>query len=263
MNIEFLGKLHPFMVHFPIGIIPIIVFFHLITYYKKDLIKPEGYFYLWCLASISALLTIGFGWINLNYAGAPISPKEDLHESLGYFVAFLCVVNLVLWKLILQEKKLKNAYYISVATLVISLSYGGHLGAELTHGSLNPFDFFSTPNHKTHSTTPPTITQPSKITKPTVSFKENIEPILQEYCYDCHSDKKQKGRLRLDTYEFILAGGKNGKVVISKNAQKSELFGRIILPEDDEDVMPSKGDLLNNSQIELIKNWINQGAKNN
>ena len=42
MNIEFLGKLHPLLVHFPIGIIPLIALFQLLMWKKKVWITKEG-----------------------------------------------------------------------------------------------------------------------------------------------------------------------------------------------------------------------------
>ena len=40
-----------------------------------------------------------------------------------------------------------------------------------------------------------------------------IQPIFQTKCYSCHSSKKQKGGLRLDKYDLIMKGGKDGKII--------------------------------------------------
>jgi hypothetical protein len=34
----------------------------------------------------------------------------------------------------------------------------------------------------------------------TTEFKEKIEPLLQDYCYDCHGDGADKGDFVLDEY---------------------------------------------------------------
>lgn len=107
-----------------------------------------------------------------------------------------------------------------------------------------------------------------------VDFEKQILPIIKESCIKCHKApykdkrgrmKKPKGGLRLDTKALILAGAKkkNGDVVqVIKpgNPDESSFYTLTILPEDDEDVMPAKGDLLTKEQQELIKNWIKQGA---
>jgi len=93
-----------------------------------------------------------------------------------------------------------------------------------------------------------------------VDFAKEIQPIFQKSCVQCHGDEKQKGGLRLDTKEGAMKGGKDATAIKPGDATKSDLYHRIILPEDSDDVMPSKGDLLTKAQTDLIRDWINQGA---
>jgi mono/diheme cytochrome c family protein len=90
-------------------------------------------------------------------------------------------------------------------------------------------------------------------------FAKHIQPIFEGRCLECHGAKKQKGDLRLDTKEALLKGGKDGKVLAAK-AGESELFKRVSLPKDDDDIMPPKGDPLTKEQIDFLKEWINKGA---
>ena len=96
-----------------------------------------------------------------------------------------------------------------------------------------------------------------------VDFVREIEPILREACVQCHGPEKQKGKLRLDTREALLKGGEDGLSVEPGNPDKSDLFRRITLPEDDDDVMPPKGKTahLSAAQIDRVKRWIASGAK--
>ncbi len=87
-----------------------------------------------------------------------------------------------------------------------------------------------------------------------------IAPILKDRCNDCHSDEKQKGDLRLDTPEWIRKGGKSGPLLIAGIPQDSLLYESIALPEDDPDIMPSKGKPLTERQIAFIRRWIAEGA---
>ena len=38
-------------------------------------------------------------------------------------------------------------------------------------------------------------------------FERKVRPVLAANCFECHGDKKQKGELRLDSLDAILAGG--------------------------------------------------------
>ena len=107
-------------------------------------------------------------------------------------------------------------------------------------------------------------------TKP-VNFEQQIWPIFEKNCIECHRapyvDKngrrrKPKGKVRLDTKSGIQKS-KKGKLVIAKKADKSMLVESITLPADDEDRMPppKKGGPLAKAQIDLIKRWIDEGAK--
>ena len=94
-------------------------------------------------------------------------------------------------------------------------------------------------------------------------FVRDIQPILAEACVDCHGPEKQKGKLRLDTREALLKGGEDGQVVEIGSPEKSDLFRRLILQEDDDDVMPPKGKTahLTAVQVEQVRKWIAAGAK--
>ena len=92
-------------------------------------------------------------------------------------------------------------------------------------------------------------------------FEHVIQPILQDYCHTCHSQKKQKGKLRLDTHEFILAGGESGNTVVPYDPEASEMMIRTRLSEDQEDRMPPEGKPRpTNDQLVLLSWWVEQGA---
>ena len=43
---------------------------------------------------------------------------------------------------------------------------------------------------------------------PAFFYGAHVEPIFINHCYSCHGPDKQKGRLRLDSYELLMRGGK-------------------------------------------------------
>jgi hypothetical protein len=96
-------------------------------------------------------------------------------------------------------------------------------------------------------------------TQSTVDFVRDIQPILQNSCYECHGSQKTKAHLRLDSAAGILKGGETGSIVVPGRSEQS-LIVRRILGLDGDDRMPKDGDPLTPAQIALIKSWIDQGA---
>jgi hypothetical protein len=93
-----------------------------------------------------------------------------------------------------------------------------------------------------------------------LDFAKDIQPILQQQCFKCHGAEKQKGKLRLDSRDAAIKGGKGGPALLAGDAAKSELIRRISLPKTDDDFMPTEGEPLPKEHIELLKQWIDQGA---
>ncbi|MHB8521616.1 MAG: c-type cytochrome domain-containing protein [Limisphaerales bacterium] len=93
-----------------------------------------------------------------------------------------------------------------------------------------------------------------------VDFAKDLQPLFEQTCISCHGPDKQKGKLRLDSKEAVLKGGKDGPVIVPGQAAKSELYRRITLPAGDDDIMPQKASPLIKAQTDLVRDWINQGA---
>lgn len=99
----------------------------------------------------------------------------------------------------------------------------------------------------------------AKIEKP--DFNKHIKPILEAACVHCHSEKSDKGGLKLTTLEEALKGGDNGTSLVPGDPTKSPLFTTTTLGIDEDEVMPPKKEgLLPKDQQELLKLWIQQGA---
>lgn len=89
-----------------------------------------------------------------------------------------------------------------------------------------------------------------------VDFAKDIYPVLQERCIECHGPDKQKADLRLDSQEAA-----HEFAIVPGNVEESELFYRISLPADDDDIMPPKGDTLTAEQVAKFKEWIAAGGE--
>jgi hypothetical protein len=101
-----------------------------------------------------------------------------------------------------------------------------------------------------------------------VSFREEVYPVLQANCLECHRAPDgagyQKSGLSMESYHTLMKGTRFGPVVVPGNSLTSALNmvieGRVHpslrMPHGN---MPS----LSKEQIEIIKKWVDQGAKNN
>jgi len=94
-----------------------------------------------------------------------------------------------------------------------------------------------------------------------VDFVKEIKPIFEKSCLKCHGPEKPKGGLSFHTYEGLIKGAKSGKVLVPGKADESRFYEVVTLEKDDPDRMPNEGEPLNKLEQELIRDWINQGAK--
>ncbi len=90
-------------------------------------------------------------------------------------------------------------------------------------------------------------------------FANQIRPILAARCYSCHGPDTQQNGLRLDSLESVLKGSANGNVVIPGEGDKSPLVRRVLGLERPR--MPYGAPPLSADQVDLIRKWINDGAK--
>lgn len=97
-----------------------------------------------------------------------------------------------------------------------------------------------------------------------VEFNRHIRPILSDNCFACHGpDEKQRQEgLRLDTREGIFEDRYEYRIVVPGDPATSKLFSKITAAQDSQRMPPLKsGKKLTKEQIELIRQWIEQGAK--
>jgi mono/diheme cytochrome c family protein len=92
-----------------------------------------------------------------------------------------------------------------------------------------------------------------------VDFARDIQPIFNAHCVSCHGAKKAAGQLRLDNKSAAMKGGISGAVILPNNSKASILLARVT-GSDGQARMPMGGDPLKPEQIELLRQWINEGA---
>jgi WD40 repeat protein len=91
------------------------------------------------------------------------------------------------------------------------------------------------------------------------SYAKDVAPIFAANCAGCHASNVTMGTLDLDTYAGLQKGGHSGPVVVPGKSGESLLYLRItgaVTP-----AMPLSGKKLADGEIEIIRKWIDAGAK--
>ncbi|MBI1325816.1 hypothetical protein GC170_21855 [bacterium] len=92
----------------------------------------------------------------------------------------------------------------------------------------------------------------------TVDFGRDIQPLFKAHCYECHGPKQQKNGFRLDRRRDAMRGGTIA-MIGPGNSAGSRFYHRLVSDEYGAQMPPTEP--LEPKQIELIKAWIDQGAK--
>src|SRR5437764_8421843 len=87
----------------------------------------------------------------------------------------------------------------------------------------------------------------------------DVQAIISDNCEHCHNEDKIKGGLLMESYEGIVAGGDHGSALIPGDSASSRMVQMIegkLKPR-----MPYKEDPLSRAQIDVIRRWIDAGAR--
>ncbi len=94
-----------------------------------------------------------------------------------------------------------------------------------------------------------------------IDFVQDVRPILQEHCYACHGEKKQKSGLRLDIKSEAFRGGDGwGPSIVAGDPGQSPLL-ELVQSEQPDTRMPPEGPPLSPQHIATLETWIREGAK--
>ncbi len=98
----------------------------------------------------------------------------------------------------------------------------------------------------------------------TVSFANDVLPIFQQRCAECHGATDENGEVRTEVslnlieYERVMAGSEFGTVIEAGDPANSFLLDMIV-----DGTMPEQGDPVPEEEIAIIRAWIEAGAPNN
>jgi cytochrome c553 len=97
-----------------------------------------------------------------------------------------------------------------------------------------------------------------------VDFNRDIRPILSDACFTCHGpeEKSRQGNLRLDTQDSAFVERNGYRIIVPGSSATSRLYQKISSKNDAFRMPPAwSGRSLTPGQIELFRQWIDQGAK--
>lgn len=248
--VQFLGRFHPLLVHLPIGLILLLPLLEFAGMKRQSLREAAGFVLQVALAT--CVLAIIFGLL-LAYSSGEIGTTVTRHMRGGILLAIellLCVA-IRHW---LFERRQPRLYFILLTIVLVTLAWTAHHGGSLTHGS----DYLT-------RYMPPALKRilaPSAVSShPNSFFARHIYTVLDTKCVACHGTNKEQGGLRLDSYESLMAGGKDGIVIAPRNPDNSLLLKKVTLPPNDPHFMPAEGRApLTPEEIARMRAWVLNGA---
>ena len=233
----FLGRLHPVLVHLPIGLLVAAGCFQAWVSWRRRRGAPSALDaaigpLLW-LAALGAVAAAAAGYL-LATSGGYAGGVYDRHQWLGLGVAAF-TLGAASARVHASRRPDRNAHVTYAVLLISALALmvgAAHAGATLTHGegyltehapsTLKALIAFLDPEPPAFDAEVPP--------EQAVVFDALVEPILESRCVSCHGAERSESGLRLDDPERIGAGGDHGAVLTPARPASSELWRRVSLP---------------------------------
>jgi uncharacterized membrane protein len=247
---QFLGRFHPVVVHLPIGLLILLPLLEIAGAYRPSLRDASGFVLALAFASCLLALTLGF----LLAHGSGNAGLLIARHMAGGIALTIGVLLCMLTRPSSSSRSVPYLYPALLTCTIAALVWTADQGGSITHGSNYLTQYMPTSLKRIAASGANTPSANS-------IYAKQINPILDANCVACHGEAKSQGGLRMDSYDQLMRGGKDGAVVVAGNAEKSALFQRITLPPNHKQFMPAEGKPpLHAEDIALIKAWIEQGA---
>jgi uncharacterized membrane protein len=268
-TVRFLGHFHPVLLHLPIGVFILIVLQELGAIFGRkhhEQVANPAMFPLF-FGVVSAVLAVIAGFLlfqgGSEYAGNALAERH-LWGGLIFAVAAVITFILKAWTVALSGNP--AFYRLLLFTSVSVMGFASHDGASITHGedylteyAPNPLRSLLGIEKKADKKNDPSGAPADPGDQ--LVYVDIVAPILERRCVQCHKESKAKGRFRMDTYELLVKGGKEGPGLEPGKSAESNIVIRSELPEDDDERMPPDGKRgLDASEMALLKWWIDNGA---
>jgi uncharacterized membrane protein len=258
---KFIGRFHPIILHLPIGMLVWVLIRETLNTFSK---RPDAASSRMAMgfAAASAVVAALLGFV--LYHSMPDYDRDLAERHLYGGLAFSCVaVAAYVIKVWVDHTAGAGAALYRFVLLISAgiMAFTSHDGASLTHGKGYLTDYAPDPLRVALGMKPRGAEKSAAQAADQSVYAGIIVPILESKCYSCHNEEKQKGRFRMDEYDLLLAGGKEGEAIIPGKSAESNVIVRVELPEDDDEHMPPEGKKdLEDHELVLIKWWIDNGA---
>ena len=248
---QFLGRFHPLAVHLPIGLIVLVPVLEIAGAFRPALREAAGF--VLGLACVLSIATLMLGYL-LAYGSGDTGATVARHMWGGIALAIGLMICLLVrpgW----SSGSLPHVYPTLLGCVMVVLLWTSHQGGSLTHGTGYLTEYMPAPLKRFAAMETVNAAAPDSF------YTKQIHPILDANCITCHGTRKAAGGLRLDSYEALMRGGKDGAVIVPRNSEKSLLIERITLPSGTPHAMPAEGrPSLKPSEIAWMRAWIGGGA---
>lgn len=240
--IQSLGRVHPLLLHLPIGVLVLTVLLVLFRRGNYDLIS-----FLLAFTAVTSAVTALMGII-LGAEGGYDSDALHAHRLSGVSMSVIAWATCFVYTSF-PERATLHKVLLGASTIVLLVT--GHLGSVMTHGDQYVLDPLLRGSGKPREAIPDTASL----------FRAAVFPVLEAKCLGCHNSKKKKGGLSFSSGITMMKGGEHGEPWKPGEPNKSLIVSRILLPENHEDHMPPEGKpQLSITEANLLFYWIHSGA---
>lgn len=252
----FVGRLHPLILHFPIVLIILTLLFEVAGRYYRLKIGENTVLVLLIAAALSAAVSVAAGFF-LFASGDYSGQLMERHFWAGTITGATIFFALAFFYIYRSTTRHYYWYFAALLLSNASVGYASHLGGSITHGQDYLTEHLQFIMHAFDND------DEEKPESEMLVYEDMISPIFEAKCMSCHNDQRAKGDLTMTSYQALLKGGKSGEPSLTPGApQESELYKRVVLPEDHNDKMPPEGKTpMKDSEIALLKFWIASGAE--
>lgn len=273
----FLAPFHNVILHLPIGFVLLscVIEAATIRWPSDDVRRVLGLAHI--CSALAMVATVVLGLLRAAEGGYEEQTLSN-HKITGIIAGVLTVLVLVVHHLGFRREAGKPPLQLVYRLILVGnlgvMSVAGHYGGNLTHGS--DYLFANAPEFvkklvgegdsaETNATTANASGDPAGKADgdPRLKhFHTRVWPVLEAKCLSCHGKEKQKGGYTLTDKEIAFKGGDSEiEAIVPGNPAKSLLVESILLPTDDDYVMPPDGkEPLTSFEILAIVEWVRDGA---
>ena len=203
--LRFLGRFHVLVLHFPVVLLLLAPSCDLLS--RKKQFQPLQAIvpFLWIIGLISVLITVSLGLMLAANEGYK-ADQVFSHQLGGVSVAVLTIIafGLKITSNQLAKRWISAGYTLVSSMLVVMIMVAAHAGGNLVHGEIYLTQHAPDPIKTVFGLHEDPI---EIIEVDDAVYNEQVRPIINSYCIDCHGQDKQKGNIRFDTLNPDMING--------------------------------------------------------